>query len=321
MDATGDDVGGDEGVDLAGARSPPARVRAGPATGCRGSPGPARPAGASFSADVVRAVLRLAEHDRRARELDDVGADLRTLVTLDRPPEVAGERRCRRVVGEHVADRVALVVADERVDDAVEGRGVQQRLTARAASGRAARGRRGGIPCRPCGRLRRRRRSRPRSEVDLTALDQVAEPAGAGDEHVDAAAQGPELRRRSRRRRTRRRRGACDRGPATRARSHDLVGELPRGDEHEAGRALRRGAADPDARAGCRRRGSCPSRSGARPLRSRPAMPSGRVSGLDGEGRVDAACGLERAHEVGGDAELGEADGVVGRARMGGFGG
>ena len=68
----------------------------------------------------------------------------------------------------------------------------------------------------------------------------------------------------------------------------DLRGELARRDEHEAGRALRRGAADARRRAGCRRRGSCPSRSGARPQRSRPAKPSGRVRVWMANGRVDA---------------------------------
>ena len=109
---------------------------------CDGSPWIASlrtPACASFFASLSAPCLRAAEHDRRARVLDDVGGTLHAVVAWTRPKRCVASVRASVVLGEDVADRVALVAPDEAVDVAVErgreqqglavlGRAVEERL-------------------------------------------------------------------------------------------------------------------------------------------------------------------------------------------------
>ena len=165
-----------------------------------------------------------------------------TVFLLDAPERVRRERPRFVVLGEDVALRVALVAADERVDRAVERRGEQQRL---AVLGRVVEdllhdgqeahvGHAVGFVDDDDLHL---------VEHDLAALDEVAEPAGAGDEHVDAPAERLDLEAVA---------GAAEHGgdaqladPAEPFElSGDLGGELTGGNEDERMRPAGGGAVD-----------------------------------------------------------------------------
>ena len=138
-----------------------------------------------------------------------------------------------------MADRVALVVAHDRVDRAVERGGEQQRLAvARRLVEQLAHGGEEAHVGHAVGLVEHD--DLDRAEVALAALDEVLEPARAGDEHVDALAERLELRAEAG--------AAVDRGDPELAGAAEprelvahLLGELAGRDEHEAGRALRLG--------------------------------------------------------------------------------
>ena len=127
------------------------------------------------------------------------------------------------------------------------------------------------------------------AEIDVTALDQVLEPAGAGHEHVDPPSQGRQLLRRSRHRRTPGRPGTPSR-ERVRSLGGDLLGELAgrRQDEadgtadgvdrREFGGVGDHGHPECDA--------SCPTRSAHGRSTSRPARPSAMVAAWISKGWV-----------------------------------
>ena len=142
-------------------------------------------------------------------------------------------------------------------------------------------------------------------EVDDPLRDEVLEPAGTGDEDVDAATHCTTLRLVADTA-VDREDGAVADVAERRELTLDLRGEL-------AGRARGRGRAGAWASARPTRSTSgmpkamvLPEPVGALPQTSRPASRSGMVSGLDREGLGDAAV-REHGDEVGGNAEIGEA--------------
>ena len=205
-------------------------------------------------------------------------------------------------LGKEVAGRITLVALHEAVDRAVERRREQQRLA----------GRRGAVEQ----LLDRGQEAHVGHavglvdddqldlvEVDLAPLDQVGEPTGARDEHVDAAAQRLELRAEAG--------AAVDRGDAQLARASepleltaDLCRELARRYEDESTRPTRSCLAD-----ACDERdaeGDGLARAGRRTAAQVAAGQTvGDGHGLDVE-RVDETVRVEGADEVGRDAEVGE---------------
>ena len=219
---------------------------------------------------------------------------------LVRRPSTVGGSGCQLV-----ADGVVLVVADEHVDVAVERGREQQRLAVRSAWRRAGGGPRAGSPCRPCGRPRRSTTISTSLEVDdaaarsrsarrpgqATAMSTPRRSALSWRLEADAAVERP-------------RRAGRGRRPAASSSSHDLGGELAGGDEHErasggAGWPWRRGRPG-----GCRRRGSCPSRSG--PGRRGRGRRGRRAASPPGSGRVRGRRGARSAVDGRGHAEGGE---------------
>ena len=187
---------------------------------------------------------------------------------MDAPEEVRGARLVRRRVRQRVAHRVALVATHERVDRAVERRREQQRLTGlRRLVEQALDHREEAHVGHAVGLVDDD--DLDRVEADFAALDEVDEPARARDEHVDATAQGLQLRAEAG--------AAVDRGDPQLALpaeplelAADLRGELAGGNEDEAGRALRRGATEPH---------------GERDPEGDGLARSGRVRGRRGRGR------------------------------------
>ena len=260
----------------------------------------------------VGAVLGAAEHDRRAGGGDDLGGHV-ARGRRGRPPRTGASPRSGRPRG-------ACGATGRAGSAAPAGRRRRRGWRRRAASGGSA-GVRSSSACtagrKPMSAMRSASSTTTistSSRSDLAPLDQVGEAARAGDEHVDAASERLELGAEAG--------AAVDRGDAELAAAAEplelaahLRGELTGGDEHEgrgaaSGVPCRRGR-----RAGCRTRWSCPSRSGARPQRSRPARPSGDGHGLDVEGVVETAR-VEGADELGGHAELGEGGAGHGWGRL-----
>ena len=189
-------------------------------------------------------------------------ASTRSALSVDQNRCSAAVMSGRSSPSELVADRVALVVADQA-----------RRRRRRASPRRAASGGR-----RRTGSSRRRTSGRkPMSAmrsassittaVDVVEVDVAAGRRGrrAGRDRRRAMStprrRACELRARSRRRRRRRRPTAASAGAGPQL-GGDLRGELAGRDEHEARAVGGAGPARPGTRGGCRRRWSCPSRSG-----------------------------------------------------------
>ena len=225
--------------------------------------------------------------------LDAIGA-------VDGPEAVRG--RGLVGLGEQVARRVALVALHEPVDRAVERGREQQRLAVRrrAVEQLLHRGQEAHVG-HAVGLVDDDHLDLV--EVDLAALDEVGEAAGAGDEDVDAAPERLELRAEPG--------AAVDRGDAELAAATEpleltahLRGELAGRDEHEAARTLRAGLADTRDERDAERDGLARTGRGAT-TEVAAGEAVGHGHGLDVE-RVDQAARAEGADELGGNAELGE---------------
>ena len=220
----------------------------------------------------------------------------------DAPEEVGGVGDGVAVDGDLVARRVALVAAHEHVHRTVERRREQQRLAVGpglveqpADLGEEAHvGHAVGLVDDD---------DRHVVEAHVALVDEVGEPAGAGDEHVDALTQRLALRAEAH--------AAVHGGDPEAVRAGeepqlagDLAGELAGRHEHERGGAVGAGplAAGDDREA----EGERLARAGRRLAGDvAPGEGVGERRGLDGERRVDAAGG-EIRHGVGRDAEIGE---------------
>ena len=245
--------------DLAVGERRRAHARADPASGRRGSPRCATPRCSSFLASASAPCLVRQNTIVGPAAADDLGGHADPVAAVD-GPEAVRRPRVWSASREHVARRVGLVPLHEPVDRAVERGREQQRLAVR---GRAVeellhRGEEAHVG-HAVGFVDHD--DLDLVEIDLAALDEVGEAAGAGDEDVDAAPERLELRAEAD--------AAVDRGdPELAAAAEplelaaDLRGELARRHEDEAAGTLRAGVADTARRAGCRRRWSCPSRSG-----------------------------------------------------------
>ena len=251
---------------------------------------------------TVGAVLGAAEHDRRAGEPDHVGGELHLGVAVGAPEDVRRVRLLLGVVGEHVAHRVLLVAAHERVDRAVE-RGREEQRLARVGGlveelahlGQEAHvGHAVGLVDHD--RLHR-------GQVDFATLDEVLEPSGAGHEDVGAAPHRLQLRAEAG--------AAVHRGHAQLARAAQpreltahLRGQLARGHEHEADGPVRVSPAEPGDHRDAEGEGLARAGVGlARHVTAGHAVGDGH--GLDGEGGVDAP-GVQGRDDVIGHAEIGE---------------
>ena len=203
------------------------------------------------------------------------------------------------VLGEDVADGIALVAPDKAVDGAVEGRGEQQGL---AVVGRAVEellhdwkeahvGHAVGFVDDDDLHL---------VEHDFVALDQVAEAAGAGDEDVDTLPERLDLEAVARAAEHGRDPQLADAAEPLQLAGH-LGGELAGRHEDERPRPPGDGPLRRGRRSGCRRPGSCRSRWGpGRSVAAGEAVRDGER--LDREGRVNAA-GLQVETSWAGTAE------------------
>src|SRR5690606_30314307 len=190
-DAAGGDVGADEHVDgafaelgqdagalvLALAAVQAARLDADPG---------------QLLAEAVDAVLGAHEDDRAALAVGDLGGDVELVVPAHLEHVVLHGVDGRGGGGDRVGDRVLQEAPDELVDVAVEGGGEQQPLPAgRRLPEQFADHREEAEVAHVVGLVQ---------DADLDVLqgalalaDQVAEPAGGGDDEVDAAAQRVDL--------------------------------------------------------------------------------------------------------------------------------
>ena len=80
---------------------------------------------------TIRAAPRPAEHDRGTRRRNELGGDSRALRSIDPPEHVVSTAAVGLGSAGVVTHRVALVVAGEHLDRAVERRREQHRLAAR----------------------------------------------------------------------------------------------------------------------------------------------------------------------------------------------
>ncbi len=261
--------------------------------------------GAELLDQPVGAVLGPAEDDGRTVPGHDVGGQGYPARRVGAPEEVADVAGLV-LVGHHlVAARITLVAAHEHVDGTVEGGREQQGL---AIGGRGVQqppdggqeahvGHAVGFVHDGDAHVR---------QVDDPLGDQVLQPARAGDDDVDAALEGRPLRSVAD--------AAVDGDHAPidgRRQRHqllaDLFGQFPGGDEHESGRpagprllgARRQREGEGQRLAGARRGAAGDVVAGQR---------VGQHGGLDGEGGRNAAT-VERRHERGGHAEVGEGGG------------
>ncbi|CAB4585482.1 unannotated protein [freshwater metagenome] len=305
VDAASGDVGRDEHLHLAALE---VLERAG--SGHLGA-GAVQRAGAhagvhQLGDDVVDTEAGLHEHDGgtvRAEQLDGrVEALHRRL-----HHEAVLDGAVLDLADEVVAHRVAQVVGDELVDVTVEGGGPQHRLT----GGRGHVEDAADVGHEPevghaVGFVDHAHLDR--AEVAVALVDEVEQPARGGDDDRRALAERVDLRRH--------RRAAVHglhEAPLGATQRHErtlhLLGELPRGHEHEAGRALRCGLAhaghERDAEA---ERLARPGGGAAADVAAGEGV--GEGDGLHGEG-VGHAVGGERLGHARGHAEIGEGGGHV----------
>ena len=216
---------------------------------------------------------------------------------------VLGVQRVGLLARHLVADRVALVAAGDDADVAVERGREEDGLTllGGGVEDAAHRGEEAHVG-HPVGFVDHD--DLDHAEVDDPLRDQVFEPAGAGDEDVDAPAHRPALRLVAD--------TAVDGedGPVPdvgerRQLTLDLRGELAGRREHEGAGLLGLRAPDPVDERDAEGDGLAGAGGGA-PADVATREQVGDREGLDREGRGDAAVG-EHGDEVGGNAEIGEA--------------
>ncbi len=299
VDAARGDVGGDEHVDLA-ARE---RVEGALTLTLRAvavDRGGLHPALLELLGQRLGAVLGAAEHDRRAGRASDVGGHLDAIVLVDLPEQVREHRHVG--LGQTVHDRVVLVLAHQRVDRTVERGREEERLAIgrREVEQGAHLGQEAHVG-HAVGLVDHDELHRV--ELELLALEQVLQPTGAGDEHVDAL---PERRQLLAEAGT-----AVDRSDAQLARATEpleltahLRGQLAGGHEDQTARLARLGLLDQDRERHAERDRLARARGGAAAeVASRERVGDGHF--LDGERGLDAAR-VKGADDVGGHAEIGE---------------
>ena len=199
--------------------------------------GRANTRGVELLGETIDAVPGAAERDHRAGAQNEVDEQVDAVVRLDLP-EVVRDVADRTLLGDRlVADRVVLVLTSDLLDFAVERGGEEQRLAVRlnlveeaTDDGQEAHvGHAVGLV---------EHDDMDVGEIDITALDQVLEAAGARDEDLDATAQRALLRAVAG--------TAVDGSTLEAARrgqrldlAHDLLGEFARRGEDQRRRALR----------------------------------------------------------------------------------
>ena len=301
VEATGGHVGGHQGGDAAAVEVGEALVALGLAATTVDHRG-LHAHGVQLLGEAVGAVLGAGEQHRAAGLADDVGRQVRTIGRVGRPEQVGGLALVLHLGGDAVPRGVVEVGAGQAVGRAVERGREQHGLTLAAAlvddaahTGQEAHvGHAVGLVDDD---------DRDVVELHVALLDEVFEPARAGDEHVDTTAQVVDLRALADAAVHRRRPLLADAAHVGQDRV-DLGGELPGGGEHEGGGTVRHALAHAgDERRGegerLARAGGC----GGQDVTAGEQI--GQRGRLDGAGRLDAVGG-EVLRQVAGQPEVDE---------------